>query len=84
MAVQTLFYLAFTGVAFGLLFLCTAKNATTLSLCTNNYKLVIAGSVFSVVTDFLVLGIPIMRVWHLRLSVRRKIGVTSIFMTGSM
>lgn len=84
MAVQTLFYLAFTGFAFGLLFLCTAQNATKLSFCTNYYKPVIAGSVFSVVTDFLVLGIPIMRVWRSRLSVRRKIGVISIFMTGSV
>lgn len=84
MGAQILFYLAFTGVAIGLMLLCTAKTATTRSFCTQSYKLVIAQSVFGVVTDFLVLGIPIVRVWRLHLSTRRKIGVIGIFMTGSM
>lgn len=84
MAIQILFYLAVTGVAFGLLSLCTAENATTRSFCTQSYKTVITVAVFSVVTDFLVLILPIQRVWRLKLSIRRRFGVIGIFMTGTM
>lgn len=81
-AVQVLFYLASTGVTLGLLLLCTAKNGTTHAFCTQTYKLFIAQRVFGVITDILVVGMPVVVVW--RLSIRRKVRIISLFMTGSM
>lgn len=84
MTINAFFYLGSTGVAIGSLHLCTIEHARTRPFCTQNYKIVMAQSVFSMITDFLILGIPITRVWRLQLSVRRRIGVIGVFMTGFM
>ena len=41
----------------------------------------VAGA-FGILSDFYILCLPISSVWQLHLSVRRKIGVTAIFMSG--
>lgn len=61
-AVTAFFYLGSTGVAIALIYLSTLKDGRRRSLWTNNYKLVVAQAVFAMVTDFLVLGIPVTRV----------------------
>ncbi|KAK8066134.1 hypothetical protein PG997_012881 [Apiospora hydei] len=45
-------------------------------------KLVTAGAYFSVLTDFYILAIPLQQVPQLRLSKRRKVGLSFIFLTG--
>lgn len=83
-AIQAVFYLGSTGIAIGLLYACDVEHARARSFCTQNYKVLMAQSVFGVVTDFLTLGIPIARVWRLQLSAHRKMGVIGVFMTGLM
>jgi len=82
MAIQVVFYLAFTAVAIALEFLCTAESAATRPFCVQNYKVTILQSVFGVATDFYVLLLPVAKVWQLQLPFRRKVGVIAIFMTG--
>lgn len=82
MAVQALFCLAATGVTVSLLLICTAKHGSTQAFCTQTYKLIIVQRVFGVLTDFLVLGIPIKVVTRLPIPIRQKISLTAIFMTG--
>jgi dolichyl-phosphate-mannose--protein O-mannosyl transferase len=83
-AVQAFFYLASTGITVGLLFLCIAENGTTHTFCTQTYKLIIVQRVFGVITDFLVLGMPIPVIWGLSYEVSKKIKITALFMTGFM
>ncbi|KAK8124365.1 NAD(P)-binding protein [Apiospora kogelbergensis] len=45
-------------------------------------NLVTAGAYFSVLTDFYILAIPLQQVPKLRLSKRRKVGVSLVFLTG--
>ena len=80
--IQTLAYLALIGVSIGLEVLCTAETAATRSFCINNFKVTDFQAVFNVVTDFFIILLPIVKVWNLHLSVRRKVGVTVVFLTG--
>ena len=80
---QVIGYGAFTGCAIGLEVICSdAKKAETNTFCVNNYKVTYTQSLFSVVTDFYVLLLPMGVVSRLQLSFRRKIGVILVFMTG--
>lgn len=80
---QVIGYSAFTGCAIGLEVICTdAAIAETNAFCVNSYKVTYTQSLFSVVTDFYVLLLPVGVVLKLQLSPRRKIGVIMVFMTG--
>ena len=57
----------------------------TLSLtsrCSHQTTWAVVQSVLMLMLDFSILYIPIPRIWRLQLSLKRKIGVLSIFMTG--
>lgn len=84
MAVNVFFLFGSTGVAIRLIYLCNIERVRSRPFWSHNYKLVMAQSVFGMVNGFLVLGIPIVRVWRLWLPVRRKAGVIAVFMTGLM
>ena len=80
---QVIGYGAFTGCAIGLEIICsTATAAQRNAFCLNNYKVTYTQSLFSFLTDIYVLLLPISVVVRLQLSVRRKLGVIMIFMTG--
>lgn len=80
---QVIGYAAFTGHAIALTAICiNTKTATTNTLCLNSYKVTYTQSLFSVFTDFYVLLLPIGVLLKLQMSLRRKIGVILIFMTG--
>ncbi|KAK7949503.1 hypothetical protein PG988_016142 [Apiospora saccharicola] len=49
---------------------------------TMGFHLILARCYFSILTDFYILIIPMHQVPHLRLSMRRKIGISFIFLTG--
>ena len=79
---QFLVYTAFTSCNIALEVVCTSTTVTTNNFCTNDYKIIYFASIFSVVTDFYVLLLPIHKVSSLQLSPRRKVGVLFIFVTG--
>lgn len=83
-AIQALVYLATSGAAASMLFLCADRISITHTFCAQNYNLVTAQRIFGVITDFLVLGMPIPIIWVLQMPTRRKLEVIGNFMTGSM
>lgn len=82
--IQTLFYLTSTSVTIGLLILCIAQSESTHAFCTQTYKLVVVQRVFGIIVDFLMVEMPLKILWNLQLSVRKKIAVNALFMTGLM
>ena len=80
---QVIGYTAFTGYAIGLEIICSDPAiAETDAYCVNSYKVTYTQSLFSVITDFYVLLLPIGVVAKLQLSLRRRIGLIMVFMTG--
>lgn len=51
-------------------------------VCGSQVASFIATGSFNVVTDILILGLPIPTVWSLKMSVRAKLGLTGVFMIG--
>jgi hypothetical protein len=60
----------------------TAKELT--SKCINPFVYMYALSITDFITDGLIVLIPIPMVWKLRLPTRRKVGVSLIFLLGSL
>ena len=81
-ALQIVAYAAFMGYGIGIEVLCDAETMTTYRICTNMYKIIYAPALFSVVTDFYILLLPLRVVSEMHLSLRTKLGVLGIFMTG--
>ena len=79
---QVVVYTATTACAIAIEIVCTPESAGKNSFCENQYKNVVFQGVFSFVTDFYVLILPIKLVLDLQLSPRRKIGVMILFGTG--
>ncbi len=83
-----LFYLAVNAAYVGLFvprpgdggLLSRASQARLLK----HHDVAIAQGVFSAVSDFYMLAIPLQLVWQLHMSTSKKIGVSAVFMTGLM
>ncbi|PHH91004.1 hypothetical protein CDD83_1982 [Cordyceps sp. RAO-2017] len=52
--------------------------------CINHYLVLVTASAINVVTDLLILLIPLIAVWHLRLPQRRKLGLLLVFAVGGL
>ncbi|PHH59526.1 hypothetical protein CDD81_2888 [Ophiocordyceps australis] len=52
--------------------------------CVNHYLVLVTASIINVVTDFLILLIPLIAVWHLRMPQRRKLGLLVVFAVGGL
>ena len=50
--------------------------------CINNEAVFVAGGSINMVSDFAILAIPIVTVWRLQMSQRKRIGVCAIFACG--
>jgi len=81
---------AYTGIFFSLIFACSPIAASwspllePTSICINRGAIYIATAVIGVVTDALLIIIPIPTVWGLHMPRKQKIGLTSIFGVGFM
>jgi hypothetical protein len=84
MAIITCFYIATTLAK---IFSCTPRakiwDSTIPGTCLNTAEVLIANGIFNVITDTIMLVIPIKSVWNLQISRRKKIGVIVIFSVGS-
>jgi hypothetical protein len=81
---------SYTGIFFSILFACKPIAASwDLSLqadavCINRGAIYIATAVIGVLTDVLLIILPIPTVWGLQMSRKQKIGLTGMFGVGSM
>ncbi|KAL9127418.1 MAG: hypothetical protein Q9217_003714, partial [Psora testacea] len=50
--------------------------------CINNEMVFVAGGAINMISDFLILLIPIVSIWRLKMPVKKRIGVCAIFATG--
>ena len=79
------FYLA-TSVTFGVL--CIPRPSETWleadfsTRCRHSIVMTYIQGIFNVVSDFYILVLPMPVVWNLQMPLRRKVGVSVIFMTG--
>lgn len=86
-AVINLFYLS---CLVGALILCVPRQgdggwtsqASQTRCAWPDSQLSLAQGIFSTLSDFYVLAIPLHMVWGLNLPLRRKVGVSAIFLTG--
>ena len=91
-------YLLFLGIAWALTIslitlalagaMCAPRRGesfddlTLSSRCSHQTAWAVIHSVLVLILDFYILYVPIPRIWRLQLSIQRKFGVLSIFMTG--
>ena len=47
-------------------------------------KFYLSGSIFNMITDIMVLSLPLPTVWNLQISVKKKIGLSFVFLLGSL
>ncbi|KAI4098829.1 MAG: hypothetical protein L6R37_006283 [Teloschistes peruensis] len=80
-AVQVVGYAGLIGERIAEYYICNLDLASH-SLCRNSYKFTNIQAVFSVLTDFYVLLLPVKVILGLHMSWRRKLGVMSVFVTG--
>lgn len=52
--------------------------------CTRTHPLIIMTGVVNVASDLYLIVLPLPAVWALNLPLRRKVGISAIFLTGSM
>ena len=76
------------GTLFAIVFQCVPVQATwDLSIqhktCTASAPSLIATNVPDIVIDFCLMALPMPMIWQLKLSTRRKIGLTAIFALGA-
>ena len=85
-AVNGIFYTLFFFVP---IFLCSPRSKIwtpelPYGRCLNINALYIASAVFNMLSDIAMLSVPIYLIWNLQMSIRRKIGVSTIFLTGGL
>ena len=84
-AVNVIFYTIFFFVP---IFLCSPRSKIWTpdqpGHCLKIEDLYIASAVFNMVSDIAMLSVPLYLIWHLKMSVPRKLGVSAIFGTGGL
>ena len=76
----------FTVCLFITIFQCTPRakiwNPELPGTCLNYQTYIVATGIFNVVSDLLMIGFPMICVWNLQMSVKRKLGVSAVFFVG--
>ncbi|KAF2844357.1 hypothetical protein T440DRAFT_410368 [Plenodomus tracheiphilus IPT5] len=81
---------AYTGIFFSLIFACRPIRANwdpmlfASAVCVNRGAIYIATAVIGIVTDLLLILIPIPTIWGLQMPTKQKIGLTAMFGVGSI
>lgn len=81
---------AYTGIFFSLLFACRPIAASWdpllagIAQCVNRGAIYITTAIIGIVTDVILLCLPIPTIWKLQMPLKQKIGLTGIFIIGSM
>ncbi|KAH6616245.1 hypothetical protein C7974DRAFT_441811 [Boeremia exigua] len=81
---------AYTGIFFSLLFACRPIAASwdpllaPIAQCVNVGAIYISTAVIGIATDIILLGLPIPMIWKLQMPLKQKIGLTGMFIIGSI
>lgn len=81
---------AYLGIFFSLLFACRPIAASWDPLlaptaqCANRAAIYIATALIGIITDVMLLVLPLPTIWRLQMPVKQKIGLTGMFAIGSM
>lgn len=71
---------------FLLIFLCLPRtkiwNPKTPGHCLGKFALYRSSAVFNMITDIMMLAVPLYKIFHLQMSMKRKIGISAVFATG--
>lgn len=83
------FVLAYSlAQTFGIIFTCVPVSAiwnpSVKGRCINSDDLYLACSSFNILTDFVILGLPMPKLWKLKISTTQKIQLTITFALGGM
>lgn len=82
---NTIFYTVYFFIP---IFSCTPRMKIwapdTPGFCMEINILYYASAIFNMVSDILMLTVPIILIWNLQTSIRRKVGVSAIFLTGAL
>ncbi|KAF2130674.1 hypothetical protein P153DRAFT_384935 [Dothidotthia symphoricarpi CBS 119687] len=89
---STLFVIvgAYTGIFFSLVFACHPIAASwdptlqPIAVCINRGAIYIATAVIGIITDVLLIALPIPTIWRLQMPLKQKVGLTGIFGVGSI
>ena len=80
--------LYFTATVFITTFQCTPRakiwNPTIPGTCLNYQAFLLVTGIFNVITDALLLVLPIVSIWNLQMSKKRKLGISAVFVVGSL
>lgn len=83
--VNSLFYLLFFFIP---IFVCSPRskiwNPDIPGHCLRIKDLYLASAIFNSFSDIAMLSVPLYLIWKLQMSVRRKVGVSLIFLTGAL
>ena len=83
--INSLFYLAFFFIP---IFVCSPRSKIwdpdRPGHCLKIKDLYLASAIFNTVSDIAMLSVPLYLIWNLQMSVRRKVGVSMIFLTGAL
>jgi len=75
-------------VFFIFLFACVPRRSiwdrTVSGKCINVSVALVAASAINLVSDLSILALPLLGIWRLRMPLKRKLGVASIFATGAL
>ncbi|KAJ4364604.1 hypothetical protein N0V83_009200 [Neocucurbitaria cava] len=81
---------AYIGIFFSLIFACKPIAASwnplllATAVCVNRGAIYIATAVIGIVTDVVLIALPIPTIWGLQMPMKQKIGLTAIFGIGSI
>lgn len=80
--------LYFATVLFVTVFQCNPRakiwNPEIPGACLDYYAVILSTGIFNVVSDIFMLVFPLICIWNLQMSIKRKIGVSAIFFIGSV
>ncbi|OKL59074.1 hypothetical protein UA08_05854 [Talaromyces atroroseus] len=89
-AIQVLIWanLAFyTAIFIAVIFMCSPQekiwdSSITSGHCLNRNAEILAAGIFNCVSDVFIFVLPLWAIWHLHLSLKHKLGVSGVFLTG--
>ena len=80
--------LYFSACLFITIFQCTPRakiwNPTVPGTCLDYQAFVLSTAIFNVLSDILMLVFPIICIWNLQMSMKRKLEVSAVFFLGSL
>ncbi|MCJ1469736.1 hypothetical protein MMC07_008377 [Pseudocyphellaria aurata] len=72
------------ALVFAIVFACVAKHEPLGPVCSNSYALALTASSINIVSDVIMLIIPLVAIWDLQMAQKRKLGIGLVFAVGML